>query len=102
MAKRAALLGHSAVVNGLAFTPDSRSVLSGSDDGTLRLWDVERGESLRVMQGYTACLYDLDWSPDGTRLASAGSDTLVSLWQVESLGGGAPRGVLRGHGWSVY
>ena len=87
MAKRAALLGHSAVVNGLAFTPDSRSVLSGSDDGTLRLWDVERGESLRVMQGYMASLYDVDWSPDGTWLASAGADTVVSLWEVDSRGG---------------
>ncbi len=102
MAKRAALLGHSAVVNGLAFTPDSRSVLSGSDDGTLRLWDVERGESLRVMQGYTACLYDLDWSPDGTRLASAGSDTLVTLWEVAGRGGETLPRVLRGHRWSVY
>ena len=51
---RVALQGHRAVVYGLAFTPDSRSLLSGSEDGTLRLWDVERGEALRVLQGYEA------------------------------------------------
>jgi WD40 repeat protein/transcriptional regulator with XRE-family HTH domain len=99
---RAVLQGHRAAVHGLAFTPDSRSLLSGSPDGTLRLWEVERGQCVRVLEGYDACLYDLDWSPDGTQLASAGADSVVSLWQVESLGGGAPRGVLRGHGWSVY
>jgi len=99
---RVVLQGHRAAVHGLAFTPDSRSLLSGSPDGTLRLWEVERGQCVRVLQGYDACHYDLDWSPDGTQLASAGSDSVVSLWQVESLGGGAPRGVLRGHGWSVY
>src|SRR5256885_1784493 len=98
---RVVLQGHRAAVHGLAFTPDSRHLLSGSDDGTLRLWEVERGQCVRVLQGYDACLYDLDWSPDGTRLASAGSDSAVSLWQVESRGGGAPRGVLRGHGWSA-
>ncbi len=99
---RVVLQGHRAAVHGLAFTPDSRHLLSGSPDGTLRLWEVEREQCVRVLQGYDACLYDLDWSPDGTQLASAGSDSVVSLWQVESLGGGAPRGVLRGHGWSVY
>jgi WD40 repeat protein/transcriptional regulator with XRE-family HTH domain len=98
---RAVLLGHSAMVADLAFTPDSR-LLSGSVDGTLRLWELERGQCLRVLQGYDACLYDLDWSPDGTRLASAGAEGVVSLWQVQGLGGGVPPVVLRGHGWSVY
>src|SRR5437773_5440109 len=98
---RVVLQGHRAAVHGLAFTPDSRSLLSGSPDGTLRLWEVERGQCVRVLEGYDACLYDLDWSPDGIQLASAGSESVVSLWQVESLGGGVPRGVLRGHGWTV-
>src|SRR5260221_274301 len=93
-----ALKGHSAMVNGLAFTPDSRSLLSGSDDGTLRLWDVERGESLRVMEGYTASLYDIAWSPDGTQLVSSGMDTLVTIWEVA---GGTPPRVLRGHPWNM-
>ena len=63
---RMVLHGHAADVYSLAFTPDSRSLLSGSEDGTLRLWEVERGQCVRVLQGYDACLYDLDWSPDGT------------------------------------
>jgi WD40 repeat protein/transcriptional regulator with XRE-family HTH domain len=98
---RVVLLGHSAMVADLAFTPDSR-LLSGSVDGTLRLWELERGQCVRVLQGYDACLYDLAWSPDGTRLASAGADNVVSLWQVQGPRAGALPGVLRGHGWSVY
>jgi WD40 repeat protein len=77
------LQGHAAAVNGLAFTPDSRQLLSGSEDGTLRLWEVERGQCVRVIQGYASTLYDLDWSPDGKELASVGSDTEVCLWEVE-------------------
>src|SRR5258708_40298125 len=38
---------HAAAVNGLAFTPDSRHLLSGSEDGTMRLWEVEGGQCVR-------------------------------------------------------
>ena len=86
---RMALHGHAADVYSLAFTPDSRSLLSGSEDGTLRLWEVQQGQCVRVLQGYDACLYDLDWSPDGKEIASAGSDSVVSIWQVEDLRGAA-------------
>src|SRR2546430_14589344 len=66
-------------VRALAFSPDSRSLLSGSDDDTLRVWNVERGQCVHTIQSCAISLYDLDWSPDGTRLASAGSDQLASL-----------------------
>src|SRR5437899_205175 len=79
--------GHTAGVYAIAFMPDSRSLLSGSEDATLRVWDVERGQCIHIMQGYAVSLYDVAWSPDGpsssprqgggSRLASAGSNTLV-------------------------
>src|SRR5258708_181462 len=84
-----------------AWARDRGSLVSGSEDGAVRLWDGERGEPLRVLQGYTAALYDLDWRPDGTAIASAGFDSVVSLWQVEGLGGGTPPELWRGHAWSV-
>src|SRR2546425_772529 len=76
--------GHSAMIYSLAFTPDSGHLLSGSADGTLRLWEVERGQGVRVLQGYVASLFDVDWSPDGTQLASSGTDTQVTVWEVAS------------------
>ena len=82
----------------LAFTPDSRSLLSSSDDGTLRLWEVAGGHCVRVMHGYAASLFDLDWSPDGTQVVSGGTDTLVTVWDVTEK---MLPNVLRGHSWSV-
>ena len=79
--------------------PDGCSLLSGSEDGTLRVWDVERGQCARVMQGYAVTLYNVAWKPDGSRLASAGSDTLVTVWARD---GRTPPRLLCGHSWIAY
>ena len=84
----------------IAFTPDSRSLLSGSEDGTLRVWDVERGQCVHIMQGYAVSLYDVAWSPDGTPDSPVQARILlVTIWDVDGL---TPPRVLRGHSWIVY
>src|SRR5262249_57866121 len=45
--------GHERVVQGVAFTPDSRRVLSASVDGTVRLWDVASGKQLQSFVEHT-------------------------------------------------
>jgi WD40 repeat protein len=46
------------------------------------MWEMERCQCTRILQGYTAALTDLCWSPDGTRLASVDADTMVSIWDA--------------------
>jgi hypothetical protein len=46
------LTGHQSVVNSAAVLPDGRRALSGSDDHTLRLWDLETGATLRTLKGH--------------------------------------------------
>ena len=96
---RAVLRGHTARINGLSFTPDSDSLLSGSDDGSLRVWDVLHGQMVRLIQGYRPALYDLDWSPDGTRIITAGANGQVTVWDVT---GETPSKIWRDHNWVVY
>jgi WD40 repeat protein len=43
--------GHSDVVTSVAFSPDGKTVLTGSDDETARLWDVRTGLELRRLEG---------------------------------------------------
>ena len=43
-------LGHSGYIKSVAFTPDGKSVFTGSVDGSVRLWDVGTGKTLRVFQ----------------------------------------------------
>ena len=43
-------LGHSGYIKSVAFTPDGKSVFTGSVDGSVRLWDVGTGKTIRVFQ----------------------------------------------------
>jgi hypothetical protein len=76
--------GHKGAVTCLAVTPDGRSVLSGSEDRTLRLWDVESKESLRVLEGHDFPVVASAISADGKRGLSADMGPRVRLWDLET------------------
>lgn len=76
------------------FDPAGDLVATGSDDRTIRLWDVASGKLLRVLEGHGDVLRELAFSPDGSRLASASDDQTVRLWDVET---GETVAVLDGH-----
>src|SRR5512135_2205327 len=67
-------LGHTARVQSVAWSPDGQHALSGSDDNTVRLWEVESGHCLRVLEGHTASVLSVAWSPDGQRALSGSDD----------------------------
>ena len=65
----------------------------------MRLWDVETGRCLRVLEGHSACVWSVAWSPDGRRALSGADDNTVRLWDVET---GRCLRVLEGHSASVW
>jgi WD40 repeat protein len=74
--------GNGLWVHSVAFSRDSTSVLSGSDDPTIKLWDVTTGRQLRAFNGHSKRVNAVAVSPDGTQVLSGSDDNTTMLWNV--------------------
>ena len=76
--------GHSDIVSSVAFSPDGRFALSGSDDKTLRLWETNTGREIRSFIGHWRPVTCIAFSPDGKFALSGSDDKTIRLWDVET------------------
>src|SRR5262245_12334240 len=90
---------NSGIVYAVAFSPDGKTLASGSGDKTIRLWDVGAGRLIRSMAGHGGTVRSIAFSPDGKLLASASEDKSIKLWQVST---GKHIRLFNGHTGSVY
>ncbi|MGV3618143.1 MAG: DUF4365 domain-containing protein [Fimbriimonas sp.] len=93
------LTGYPIWINNLSLTTSGRQALAGSDDGTVRLWDLGTGRCLRVLEGHAGPVFSVALAGDGSRAVSGSDDGTVRLWD---LGTGRCLRVLKGHTGFVY
>jgi serine/threonine protein kinase len=67
---RMTLRGHKGQVLSVAFSPDSRRIVSGSFDNTLKVWDANTGREVMTLQGHEQPVFSVVFSPDGKRIVS--------------------------------
>ena len=81
-----AFRGHRGQINSVVFSPDGELLVSGSDDWTFRLWDVETGAHIATLEHITgrtrSPITEVAFSHDGQLLATAGQH--VKLWDAST------------------
>ena len=78
------LLRHTGGVLAVAFSPDGRTLASGSYDQGIRLWNAKTGEYKMKLSGHTEGVTCLAFSPDGRTLASGSWDRTVRVWDAKT------------------
>ncbi|KAG6329496.1 hypothetical protein ID866_9593 [Astraeus odoratus] len=93
--------GHSSGVLSAAFSPNNTQIVSGSGDGTIRVWDAHTGAQIgSPFEGHTGHVNSVTFSPDGRWIVSGSYDKTIRLWDVH-IGSqiGKP---FEGHAYHVY
>jgi WD40 repeat protein len=79
----ATLEGHGGEVTAVAVTPDGRRAVSGSDDNTLKVWELERGAGLVTLKGHDNWVNSVAVTSDGRLAVSGSRDKTLKVWQIE-------------------
>jgi WD40 repeat protein len=76
------LSGHMGTVRSVAYSPDGKFILSGSDDKTLKLWNAARGREVQMFTGNRGAVTGVAFGPDGKVAVSGSADGTLRLWDV--------------------
>ncbi|KIM46585.1 hypothetical protein M413DRAFT_421887, partial [Hebeloma cylindrosporum] len=81
------LQGHTDIVTAIAFSPDGKHIISGSQDKTLRIWDAETGNAVGLpLEGHDEIVWQVAFSPDGKHIIrwiiAGQSDGAIYIWDA--------------------
>ena len=91
--------GHTGPVRTVAVSEDGARAVSGSDDGTVRVWDLTTGRQQATLTGHTDWVRAVAVSQDGARAVSGSDDGTVRVWDLTT---GTEQAALTGHAGEVF
>jgi WD40 repeat protein len=74
---------HNDMVRSLAFSPDGKSLATGSDDASLGVWQVSSGKLVQRIRGHLDWVRALAFGQNGKTLVSSGDDQKIRFWQLD-------------------
>ena len=78
----------------IAYSPDGRTIASGSNGGPIHLWDIGTRQVKTTLRGHADIISSIAYSPDGNTIATACRDHTVRLWNATT---GEHKATLSGH-----
>lgn len=78
------LTGHEGWVHSVAISPDGKWATSGSQDKTVKIWDIETGECRSTLEGHSDQVRCVAITPDGKRILSGSEDNEIRVWDAQS------------------
>ena len=83
-------------MSSVAYSPNGRHIISGSGDGTIRIWDAETGAAVgNPLEGHRLSVSSVAYSPDGRHITSGSDDKTIRIWDAKT--GAAVGNPLEGH-----
>jgi len=82
--QKSSIAGHNREAWTVDFSPDGRTIVTGSDDGTAKLWSVSTGELLETLGPFDMTVVSSRFSPDGSRLATLLLDGRLHVWEFDT------------------
>lgn len=78
------LIGHSGPVYSLKFSSSNKFLISGSADGTVRLWSLDLFKTICVYKAHTFSIWSVDFAPNDFFFASGGADRQTIVWSTKT------------------
>lgn len=78
------LKGHSDKVTSLAVSANNQTIVSGSQDGIIKVWNCQTGENIHTLKGHLDGVFSLAVSEDGKILVSGGEDQTIKVWNCQT------------------
>ena len=77
------LQAHKGGAYGLSFSPDGKTIVSGGEDGSIRIWNLSNNKVSPFIKEHSDAVKMVKFSPDGQLFASASLDKTVKIWDIQ-------------------
>jgi WD40 repeat protein len=68
----------------VGFSADGFTLVSGSNDHTIKLWDINTGKHIQTLRGNSGLVYSVTFSCDGSTLTSGSNDHTIRIWDIKT------------------
>lgn len=76
------VLHHRAEIWSVTYSPNGQYIATASQDRTVKIWDAQTGQLLKMMEGHTDSVNGVVFSPDSMRIATTSDDGTAKVWDI--------------------